>query len=128
MIEGTGAVTASDIWSLGCLVIELIQGNPPYFHLPGLTACFRMVQDEHPPIPDDISEEVTDFLKKCFNKDINKRATAIQLMKHPWILKHKVNISEFSLQKKNTKFCLFFFESKISKRLKLQMIVNLLNW
>ena len=90
MIEGQGAVTASDIWSLGCLVIELLQGEPPYFHLPGVTACFRMVEDERPPYPEDISEEVKDFLDKCFLKDVNKRATALQLLKHSWILKHKV--------------------------------------
>ena len=89
MIEGQGAVTASDIWSLGCLVIEMLQGEPPYFGLPSVSACFKMVEDEHPPYPENLSEEVEDFLVKCFVKDPKKRATANQLLKHPWIVMHQ---------------------------------------
>ena len=34
VIELKGASRASDIWSLGCTVIELLTGRPPYSDIP----------------------------------------------------------------------------------------------
>lgn len=51
VIELSGATTASDIWSLGCTVIELLEGKPPYHNLAPMPALFRIVNDDHPPLP-----------------------------------------------------------------------------
>jgi serine/threonine protein kinase len=77
IIEQTGASTASDIWcgrpgptcladsqltqhlldrSVGCVVIELVSGKPPYYALEPMQALFRIVQDDTPPIPPGLSE------------------------------------------------------------------------
>lgn len=37
-------------------MIELLTAEPPYFELPPMQAIFRMVQDDHPPLPDGIEE------------------------------------------------------------------------
>lgn len=36
-------------------MIELLTGEPPYFDLAPMPALFRIVQDDHPPLPPDIS-------------------------------------------------------------------------
>ena len=51
IIQMSGFTTASDIWSVGCTVIELVSGSPPYFSLPPMSALFRIVHDQHPPLP-----------------------------------------------------------------------------
>ncbi|GFS42445.1 mitogen-activated protein kinase kinase kinase 7 [Actinidia rufa] len=68
VIEMSGVCAASDIWSVGCTVIELLTCVPPYYDLQPMPALFRIVQDEHPPIPDSLSPDITDFLRQCFKK------------------------------------------------------------
>ncbi|KAH8077271.1 kinase-like protein [Cristinia sonorae] len=86
VIEQSGATTASDIWSVGCTVIELLEGKPPYHFLDPMPALFRIVQDDCPPIPEGASPIVKDFLYHCFQKDCNLRISAKKLLRHPWMV------------------------------------------
>ncbi|CAA7265498.1 unnamed protein product [Cyclocybe aegerita] len=86
VIEQSGATTASDIWSVGCVVIELLEGHPPYHTLDPMPALFRIVQDDCPPIPEGASPIVKDFLYHCFQKDCNLRISGKKLLKHPWMV------------------------------------------
>lgn len=62
IIEVAGAHTVSDIWSLGCTIVEMLRGTPPYFELATMQALFKIVEDPHPPIPPTISDEVRNIL------------------------------------------------------------------
>jgi serine/threonine protein kinase len=55
VIEMTQVSAASDIWSVGCLIIELLTGSPPYYDLQPMSALFRIVQDDQPPLPDSLT-------------------------------------------------------------------------
>lgn len=55
VIEQSGASTASDIWSVGCVVVELLEGKPPHGDLAPMQALWRIVQDESMRIPDGAS-------------------------------------------------------------------------
>ncbi|KAI3818593.1 hypothetical protein L1987_12405 [Smallanthus sonchifolius] len=76
---------ASNIWSVGYTVIELLTCVPPYYDLQPMPALFRIVQDETPPIPDSLSPGVTAFLRQCFKKDPKLRPDAKTLLSHPSI-------------------------------------------
>ncbi|KAK8858460.1 hypothetical protein IAR55_002687 [Kwoniella newhampshirensis] len=86
VIEQSGASTASDIWSVGCVVVELLEGKPPFGDLAPMQALWRIVQDESMRIPEGASPIVRDFLYHCFQKDPNLRITAKKLLRHPWML------------------------------------------
>jgi serine/threonine protein kinase len=83
-----GATPASDIWSLAATICELISGHPPYHDLVALSAMFRIVEDEMPPLPESASPELQDFLKRCFSKLPQQRPTAAALFTHPWLLRN----------------------------------------
>lgn len=85
VIQLQGANTASDVWSLGCTIIELIDGKPPYADLNTMSCMFRIVEDEHPPIPARCSPLLVSFLRQCFHKDPAARPTAQELFSHPWL-------------------------------------------
>ncbi|KEH30575.1 MAP kinase kinase kinase [Medicago truncatula] len=85
VIEMSGVCAASDIWSVGCTVVELLTCVPPYYDLQPMPALFRIVQDDNPPIPDSLSPDITDFLHQCFKKDARQRPDAKTLLSHPWI-------------------------------------------
>ncbi|KAF9563140.1 hypothetical protein CPC08DRAFT_761081 [Agrocybe pediades] len=86
VIELKGASTKSDIWSLGCTVIELLTGKPPYAEVGNsMSVMFRIVEDDMPPIPEGCSEALRDFLEQCFHKDPTQRPDAEHLCEHPWL-------------------------------------------
>ena len=68
------------------MVIELMEGKPPYHFLDPMPAMFRIVQDDCPPIPEGASPIVKDFLYHCFQKDCNLRISAKKLLRHPWMV------------------------------------------
>ena len=50
VIQFMGAQPQSDVWSLGCTIIELLKGDPPYFELSSVAAVYKIV-NEGVPIP-----------------------------------------------------------------------------
>ncbi|EAR85614.2 cyclin-dependent kinase-like Serine/Threonine kinase family protein (macronuclear) [Tetrahymena thermophila SB210] len=90
VIERTGHTTSADIWSIGCIVIEMITGKPPY---PGLSAkevFTKIASGVLPDFPKGISFECKEFLEGCLQTDPKKRLTTSQLLKTPFILRKKI--------------------------------------
>jgi hypothetical protein len=85
VIELQGSSSAADIWALGCTIIELLTGSPPYYELNQVQAMFSMVENEMPPIPKQISTPMESFLKRCFKRAPEDRDTAQQLLRHALI-------------------------------------------
>ncbi|KAK4801368.1 hypothetical protein SAY86_021855 [Trapa natans] len=79
----------SDVWALGCAVVEMASGYPAWDQPAGSNVYSLMLRigagDETPTIPHELSEEGKDFLRKCFVKNPMKRWTAEMLLSHPFV-------------------------------------------
>ncbi|CAN4115087.1 unnamed protein product [Withania somnifera] len=75
---------AIDIWSLGCTVIEMFTGQPPWSGLDGVKAMFSAL-NKSPPVPEMLSSEGKDFLRCCFQRKPADRPTALMLLEHPFL-------------------------------------------
>ncbi|MBA0775254.1 hypothetical protein Gotri_010410, partial [Gossypium trilobum] len=75
---------AVDIWSLGCTVIEMFNGRPPWGELEGPQALFKVL-NKTPPVPEALSPEGKDFLRCCFQRNPAERPSAATLLEHPFV-------------------------------------------
>ncbi|KAH7660056.1 Mitogen-activated protein kinase kinase kinase protein [Dioscorea alata] len=87
VILQTGHSFSADIWSVGCTVIEMATGKPPWSQqYQEVAALFHIgTTKSHPPIPEHLSLEAKDFLLKCLQKEPNLRPSASDLLKHPFV-------------------------------------------
>uniref|UniRef100_A0A1I8F8H0 non-specific serine/threonine protein kinase n=1 Tax=Macrostomum lignano TaxID=282301 RepID=A0A1I8F8H0_9PLAT len=79
--------TEVDVWSLGVMIVEMIDGEPPYFNEAPVQAMRRIRDQQAPrlqfsrPVP----PELADFLGRTMARDPKQRATADELLRHPFI-------------------------------------------
>lgn len=79
-----------DIWSLGCVVLEMFAGKRPWSNEAVVSAIYKIGKTKlAPPIPEDIehlvSSEAKDFIDKCFTINPEQRPTAQDLLVHPFM-------------------------------------------
>lgn len=79
-----------DIWSLGCVVLEMFAGKRPWSNEAVISAIYKIGKTKlAPPIPENIkdlmSNEAKDFINQCCTINPDRRPTATQLLRHPFI-------------------------------------------
>ena len=94
--ENPGRAGAVDVWSLGCVILEMATGRRPWASLDNEWAImYNIAQGNPPQLPssDQLSPEGIDFLRKCFIRDPKKRASAAELLQHEWIIAIKSQVA-----------------------------------
>jgi len=91
VIRGTsaGRLGSADIWSLGCVILEMVTGRRPWASQDNEWAImYNIAQGNTPQLPgrEQITEQGIRFLEKCFEKDPAKRASAAELLQDEWIM------------------------------------------
>eukprot|EP00928_Gymnodinium_smaydae_P043517 TRINITY_DN29138_c0_g1_i1.p2 TRINITY_DN29138_c0_g1~~TRINITY_DN29138_c0_g1_i1.p2 ORF type:complete len:516 (-),score=119.48 TRINITY_DN29138_c0_g1_i1:1974-3521(-) len=84
VIAQTGHGVSADIWSFGCLMIEMATARPPWGKLDNLLAACRRIamSDDTPPLPETLSASCKDFLEMCLRRDPILRPSTEELLQH----------------------------------------------
>lgn len=88
VVSKTPYGTEVDVWSLGIMVVEMVDGEPPYFSETPISAMKRL-RDEPPPTARNaskISPVLRDFLDSMLTREPEQRSSASDLLQHPFLL------------------------------------------
>lgn len=87
VVRQSGQSLKSDIWSVGCLIVEMFTGSRPFPSMTTLQTLFAVgSNNEKPTIPENASEDAKKFLNQTFEADHEKRPGANELLKEKFLL------------------------------------------
>ncbi|OBA20007.1 Pkinase-domain-containing protein [Metschnikowia bicuspidata var. bicuspidata NRRL YB-4993] len=80
VVKQTAYTKKADIWSVGCLVVEMFTGRHPFPSFSQMQAIFKIGTHTRPEVPKWCTIEGQDFLNKTFEFDYSKRPSAVELL------------------------------------------------
>lgn len=89
VLKNESDAQAADMWSLGCLVFEMLTGTPPWteFGTDPKTVMRSIKKVTEPPtLPEGLSKDCQDFLNYCFTIESLYRPSAEEMKNHPFVL------------------------------------------
>jgi len=88
VIMRTGYGKKADIWSLGCVVIEMATASPPWGRLDNPIAAMRLIgmSDQLPAVPASLSPAAQEFVAMSVQRDKEKRFSAGEALQHAFLV------------------------------------------
>ena len=76
-----------DVWSLGIMIVEMIESAPPYFDQDPLKALYSIAANGSPRLkrPWEVSTSLKTFLSVCLCVDVRARATAEEVQRQEFL-------------------------------------------
>ncbi|KAL4438600.1 hypothetical protein ABPG74_015498 [Tetrahymena malaccensis] len=81
-----GATKKTDIYGIGCIMYEMCQGNPPFYHQ-DLTVLFENIKNQPVQFNENFSPQCKDLLEKMLHKQYEMRPTISEIKSHPYFKK-----------------------------------------
>lgn len=85
VVKQTAYTKKADIWSVGCLIVEMFTGKHPFPNFSQMQAIFKIGTHITPQIPEWCTVEAQDFLIKTFELDYEKRPDAVDMLAEPFL-------------------------------------------
>ncbi|CCH41795.1 hypothetical protein BN7_1334 [Wickerhamomyces ciferrii] len=85
VVKQIATTSKADIWSVGCLIVEMFTGKHPFPNFSQMQAIFKIGTHNTPEIPKWCTQEARDFQEQCFILDYTKRPGASELLNHKFL-------------------------------------------
>jgi len=87
VINQTGYGKMADVWSFGCVLIEMGTAKHPWGHFDNPIAAMRKIgmSEDTPPLPSEISAACKDFINCCVKRDKTQRLSALELLEQDFV-------------------------------------------
>jgi len=87
MVRKLGYGPKVDVWSLGIMIMEILEGQPPYCQVEPLKAFYLIARGGVPNLkePEKVGADLRAFLSSCLCSNPARRASADELLNHDFL-------------------------------------------